>query len=50
VGAFYLHSISDNGTVTITGYTGLGGAVIIPNMINVYGGYPVTSIANECVR
>ena len=35
---------SNNATVTITGYTGLGGAVIIPNMIN---GYPVTSIADN---
>lgn len=31
-----------NGTVTITGYTGSGGAVIIPSTIN---GLPVTSIA-----
>jgi alpha-tubulin suppressor-like RCC1 family protein len=33
---------SDNATVTLTGYTGLGGAVIIPNLIN---GLPVTGIA-----
>ena len=35
---------SDNATVTITGYTGLGGAVIIPNTIN---GYPVTVIGEQ---
>jgi hypothetical protein len=35
---------SDNATVTIIGYTGLGGAVIIPGTIN---GLPVTSIIDE---
>jgi hypothetical protein len=33
-----------NGTITITGYTGPGGAVIIPNVIN---GYPVTAIGES---
>jgi hypothetical protein len=33
-----------NGTITITGYTGPGGAVIIPDTIN---GLPVTSIGYE---
>ena len=32
---------TNNGTITITGYTGPGGAVTIPNVIN---GYPVTAI------
>jgi len=32
---------TDNGTITITGYTGPGGAVAIPDTIN---GLPVTSI------
>lgn len=32
---------TNNGTITITGYTGSGGAVTIPAIIN---GYPVTSI------
>jgi hypothetical protein len=32
---------TNNGTITITGYTGPGGAVTIPGMTN---GYPVTSI------
>jgi BspA type Leucine rich repeat region (6 copies) len=35
-----------NGTITITGYTGSGGAVTIPDTIN---GLPVTSIANGLV-
>jgi hypothetical protein len=35
--------ITNNGTITITGYTGPGGAVIIPSTIN---GLPVTSIGN----
>ena len=34
----------NNGTITITGYTGSGGAVTIPNTIN---GLPVTSIGDE---
>jgi hypothetical protein len=34
---------TDNGTITITGYTGSGGAVTIPNRIN---GLPVTSIGD----
>jgi hypothetical protein len=33
----------NNGTVTITGYTGPGGAVVIPSTIN---GLPVTTIGN----
>jgi hypothetical protein len=33
-----------NGTITITGYTGPGGAVTIPSVIN---GYPVTSIGDS---
>jgi hypothetical protein len=32
---------TNDGTITITGYTGLGGAVIVPSAIN---GLPVTSI------
>ena len=32
---------TDNGTITITGYTGPGGAIVIPDTIN---GLPVTSI------
>jgi hypothetical protein len=35
--------ITNNGTITITGYTGSGGAVTIPNTIN---GLPVTSIGS----
>jgi hypothetical protein len=35
---------TNNGAVTITGYTGPGGTVIIPSTTN---GYPVTSIANS---
>jgi hypothetical protein len=35
---------TDHGTITITKYTGSGGAVTIPNTIN---GLPVTSIKNE---
>jgi hypothetical protein len=34
----------NNGTITITGYTGPGGAVTIPDTIN---GSPVTSIGYE---
>ncbi len=34
---------TNNGTITITGYTGSGGAVIIPDQIS---GLPVTSIAD----
>jgi hypothetical protein len=34
----------NNGAITITGYTGSGGALTIPGII---GGLPVTSIANE---
>ena len=33
---------TNNGTITITGYTGSGGNVVIPNATN---GYPVTGIA-----
>src|ERR1019366_6113025 len=33
---------TNNGAITITGYTGTNGNVIIPDMIN---GYPVTSIS-----
>ena len=35
--------ITNNGTITITGFTGPGGDVTIPDTIN---GYPVTSIGN----
>ena len=35
---------TNNGAITITGYTGAGGAVTIPDMTN---GYPVTSIGNQ---
>src|SRR5258705_489924 len=35
--------MTDNGTITITGYTGPGGAVTIPDTIN---GLPVTSIGD----
>ena len=35
---------TNNGTITITGYTGSGGAVVIPNSTN---GYPVTSIGED---
>src|ERR1039458_2014069 len=41
---FRYYTNSDNATVTITAYTGPGGAVIIPGAIN---GLPVTSIENE---
>jgi alpha-tubulin suppressor-like RCC1 family protein len=41
---FRYYTNSDNATVTITAYTGPGGAVIVPNLIN---GYPVTSIIDE---
>ncbi len=34
---------TNNGTITITGYTGSSGAVTVPGAIN---GYPVTSIGN----
>ena len=37
---------TNNGTITITGYTGPGGAVTIPSTIN---GLPVTSIGDRCV-
>src|SRR6266581_1921859 len=36
--------ITNNGTITITGYTGPGGAVTIPGVID---GLPVTSIGQE---
>ena len=36
-------STTNNGTITITGYTGSGGAITIPNQIN---NLPVTSIGN----
>src|SRR5512139_620079 len=35
--------VTNNGTITITRYTGFGGAVTIPSQIN---GLPVTSIGN----
>src|ERR1039457_664600 len=34
---------TNNGTITITGYTGLGGVVTIPSTTN---GWPVTSIGD----
>ncbi len=42
----YFYS-TDNGAITITLYTGSGGAVIIPNTIN---GAPVTSIGNSAFQ
>ena len=41
---FTYYTNSDNASVTITGYTGLGGAVIVPGTIN---GLPVTSIIDR---
>jgi hypothetical protein len=35
--------MTNNGAITITGYTGPGGAVVIPDTTN---GYPVTSIGD----
>jgi hypothetical protein len=46
VQAQFLYTIT-NGTVTITGYTGPGGAVVIPSKIN---GLPVTSIGAEAFQ
>jgi glucuronoarabinoxylan endo-1,4-beta-xylanase len=43
VGQAYFNYTFTNGTITITGYTGPGGAVTIPSTIN---GYPVTGIGN----
>ena len=37
---------TNNGTITITGYTGPGGAVAIPDTID---GLPVTRIGGSCV-
>ena len=34
---------TNNGAITITGYTGSGGSVVIPDTIN---GYPVTTIGS----
>ena len=36
--------ITNNNSITITGYTGSGGAVVVPAMTN---GYPVTSIGSD---
>ena len=41
VGKAQFNYTTDNGAITITGYTGPGGAVTIPDTIN---GLPVTSI------
>ncbi len=38
---------ANNGTITITGYSGPGGAVTIPSAIN---GLPVTSIGSEAFQ
>ena len=38
---------TNNGTITITGYTGPGGAVVIPSSTN---GYPVTSIGTAAFQ
>ena len=43
VQAQFLHT-TNNGTITITGYTGPGGAVTIPDTIN---GLPVTGIGSQ---
>ena len=44
---FTYRTNSDNATVTITGYTGLGGAVIIPNLIN---GLSVAGVAANAFK
>src|SRR5450830_1721029 len=41
--ADYTYTTNSDNTITITGYTGSGGAVTIPSTIN---GLPVTSIGN----
>jgi len=38
---------TNNGAITITGYSGSGGVVVIPGATN---GFPVTSIANSAVQ
>ena len=40
----YFYTANDDNTITITGYTGYGGAVTIPSTIN---GLPVTSIGTN---
>ncbi len=42
----YGFASSDNSTVEITGYTGSGGAVVIPDNIT---GIPVVTIGPSCV-
>ena len=44
VQAQFNYSVNADGTATITGYTGSGGAVTIPSML---GGYPVTRIGGD---
>jgi len=47
VQAQFTYTINTNGTITITKYTGSGGAVTIPDTIN---GLPVTSIGNAAFK
>jgi hypothetical protein len=44
-GQYYTYT-TNNGTITITGYTGIGGAVTIPSTIN---GLPVTSVGEFAI-
>jgi len=39
--------ITNNGAITITGYTGSGGNVVIPSTTN---GYPVTTIGGSAFQ
>ena len=43
----YIYTISSSNTITITGYTGTGGALTIPSVIN---GLPVTAIGDNAFR
>jgi hypothetical protein len=44
VRAQFTYTTNDDNTITITGYTGSNGVVVIPDMTN---GYPVTSIGSQ---